>query len=93
MKKKQYRWNIKPFSPVLVVWKDPASNRGWMPESRALKEATPMGVYCESVGMLMSKNEEGIILCQSVASKHPEDDVAEVLEIPRGVVKHIYLLE
>ena len=93
MIKKQYRAKIKPFSPVLVRWKDPSTQNGWRPESFAREVADVMGVDCESVGMLMRKDERGVVLVQSVASKLPEDDVAEVLEIPRGSVKEIYLFE
>ena len=79
----------KHHSMVLVSWIDSQATRGW----QHFEKADQRPSRCESVGYLLSKTKESVVLAQSRTLDRDALPWGELLTIPRGAVRRIRRLE
>ena len=58
--------------PVLIEWVDSHSGRGWR-ELEDLKSTVAEPLYCRSIGWVVQKNEECVILVPHIAGEKNGD--------------------
>jgi hypothetical protein len=76
---------VKPKALVLIEWEDAAHQDGWQGGFDVCTDP----VKVSSIGFIMAKTKTQIVLAMSVAS----DNCAHTLQIPRAMIKKIYMLK
>lgn len=80
--------NARRFSSIKlveVVWEDSFVIKGWQ-EPDAWKEHVDYSLTIRSLGYILSKTKEHILIAQSIDRN---GKVADLLSIPRGSIKNI----
>lgn len=80
--------NVTPI--VEITWLDAASAPGWGSRSRIQDNLSGL-VRCKTVGYLCGVNAQAVSLYQTT-QENPDDDVAEILSIPRSCVESVLVL-
>lgn len=79
--------------PVKVVWIDSKAWPEWENAEVAVETAQKNPLTCVTVGVLVSDEEDRIILAQSFSYNGPDVyNMAGVLAIPKGVIQSMYEL-
>jgi hypothetical protein len=76
---------------LLVEWLDSARTEGW----HSPAEVSPEPSYCRSVGWMMKKGRDGIVISPHLAAQSPTGEMTDVggnLAIPNGAIKRTKVL-
>lgn len=78
-------------SPVKVIWVDSHCWPTWEDAQEISKTAASASLKCMSVGMLVSDEEDRIVITQSVSFDGPDvRNMANTLAIPKSCIQKIY---
>ena len=80
---------------VYVEWIDSHTFGGWKNVIRHVEDAEEDTLLCKSVGLLLKKKKDRIIICQSVSTPNGTDidNVTEILTIPAISIKKLKYLQ